>query len=109
MQTVINRLFVILLLALVGSAPGRSGASWYDGIGVLAASQPQAPQQQDEFVPISELPPQERLPAAPLLIAAYVFVLAVLFLYLTSVARRLSGLQRDITRLEADLAKRGRS
>ena len=40
--------------------------------------QPQPPQQPhaagNEFVPISQLPPQDQLPAAPLLISAYVFV-----------------------------------
>ena len=34
------------------------------------------PQQQEEFIPIDELPPQDQLPAAPLLVAAYSFVVA---------------------------------
>jgi len=38
-----------------------------------------------------------------------VFVLAVFFAYVLSVARRLSGVQRDIARLEGDLARRGRT
>jgi hypothetical protein len=90
---------VVVLLALTATADVRVDA---------ADSQP-APQQQDEFVPISELPPQDRMPAAPLLIGAYVFVLAVLFLYVLSVARRLTALQRDVARLEGDLAKRART
>jgi hypothetical protein len=91
---------VVLLLALMGATGARATLA-------AANSQP-APQQQDEFRPISELPPQDRLPAAPLLIGAYVFVLAVLFLYVLSVARRLTALQRDVARLEGDLAKRAR-
>ena len=72
---------------------------------VAAAQQP--PQQpQDEFVPISELPPEEQLPAAPLLIAAYAFVWLALGGYVWSVARRLSGVQREMDRLESDV-KRG--
>ena len=62
--------------------------------------------QQEGFTPIDELPPQDQLPAAPLLIAAYAFVLLVLFGYVYSVARRLNGVQREVERLEGDL-KRG--
>ena len=49
------------------------------------------PQQQEEFVPIDELPPQDQLPAAPLLVAAYSFVVLALFAYVVSVARRLGA------------------
>jgi len=62
----------------------------------------------DEWVSVSELPPEDRLPAAPLLIGAYAFVLAVLFTYVTLVARRLTGLQRDIARLEATIGRDGK-
>ena len=75
----------------------------------LVAQQPQPqPQQQDEFVPVSQLPAQDQLPAAPLLVIAYAFVWLALFAYLVSVARRLSHVQREVTRLESDM-KRGTS
>jgi CcmD family protein len=84
--------------------------------GVLACSapaaqsaQPPSPQQQSEFIPIDQLPPEERLAAAPLLIGAYVFVIAVLFVYLVSLARRLGVVQREVERLEADLKRSGRA
>lgn len=67
------------------------------------------PAQQDEFKPISELPPQEQLPAAPLLIAAYVVVLVAFFVYVGSIARRLGTVQRDMERLEGTLKERSRS
>lgn len=73
-----------------------------------ALGQPPAPEQQSEFVPISELPPQDQLPAAPLLVSAYVVVWVGLFGYLFSVARRLSVVQREVQRLEADLKRSGR-
>ena len=41
------------------------------------------------------------MPAAPLLIGAYAFVMAVLFLYVVSVARRLTTVQQEITRLDS--------
>ena len=47
------------------------------------------------------------MPAAPLLVGAYSFVLAVLFVYLVSVARRTQHVQREIERLERDLKKPG--
>ena len=72
---------------------------------MAAAQQPkqqeEQPKQQEEFVPVDQLPPQERMPAAPLLIGAYAFVLAVLFLYVVSVARRLTNVQQEITRLDS--------
>jgi hypothetical protein len=65
-------------------------------------------EQQEQFTPISELPPEEQLAAAPLLIAAYVFVLAVLFGYLVMVSRRLNAIERDINRLAAEMKPAGR-
>ncbi|HET9362185.1 MAG TPA: hypothetical protein VFO58_20675 [Vicinamibacterales bacterium] len=66
------------------------------------------PTQQEEFTPVSELPPEEQLAAAPLLIGAYAFVLAVLFGYLVTVSRRLSAITRDINRLTAEMKTAGR-
>lgn len=71
----------------------------------VAGQQPRPPQQ-EEFVPISELPPQDQLPSAPLLVAAYAFAWLALGGYVLSVARRLSAVQREIERLESDV-KRG--
>ena len=59
-----------VVLVLLRSRPCRCSA------------QPAAqPQQQEEFVPIDQLPPQDQLPAAPLLVGAYAFVMLVLFAY----------------------------
>lgn len=73
----------------------------------LSAQQPQR-EPQDEFVPISELPPQDQLPSAPLLIAAYAFVWLALGGYVFSVARRLNSVQREIERLDSDVKKGSR-
>ncbi len=76
------------------------------GRGVLAQTgQSGGSLQQEGFVPIDQLPAQEQLPAAPLLIAAYAFVLVVLFLYIVSVARRLTSVQQQMTRLEGDIVR----
>jgi len=73
---------------------------------MLAAQQPT---RQDEFVPIDQLPPQEQVAALPLLVAAYVFVPVVLFMYLLSLARRMAAVSREIERLELDLKRPGRT
>ena len=73
--------------------------------GLAAAQQPE-PKQQEGFVPVSQLPPQDQLPAAPLLVTAYAFVWVALFAYVASVARRLSRVQREVERLESEI-KRG--
>jgi CcmD family protein len=98
--------FVALTLAVLLVNCGAVG-ELRDGSAPLVAQQPQSqPQQQDEFVPISQLPAQDQLPAAPLLVTAYAFVWLALFAYVVSVARRLAGVQREVERLESDI-KRG--
>jgi hypothetical protein len=66
------------------------------------------PRQQEQFTPIDQLPPQEQLPAAPLLVGAYAFVLLMLFGYLVMVSRRLSAIQTEVNRLDADLKRTGK-
>ena len=89
------RPMIVVLLVLAG-APAP------------AMAQPSQPQQQNEYVPIDQLPPQDQLPAAPLLVSAYSVVLIGLFVYVVSVARRLTTVQREIERLESDLKKNRR-
>lgn len=96
----LKRMFAIVLLALACALPASAQST---------TGQPQQPQQQDEFVPISQLPPQDQLPAAPLLISAYIVVLVALFGYVLSVSRRLSAVQREVQRLEGDLKRSGRA
>jgi len=67
----------------------------------------QAPaEQQGEFVPAESLPQRERMPAAPLLISAYAFVLLALFAYVVSLSRRIGAVNADLSRLESEI-KRG--
>ena len=71
--------------------------------------QPEPPKQTDEFVPVSQLPQQDQLPAAPLLVTAYAFVWIALFGYLVSLAQRLTKVQREVERLESDISKGSRA
>ena len=65
--------------------------------------------QTEEFKPLSELPPEEKLPAAPMLVAAYIFVLLAFFAYVLSIARRMRSVTQEIARLETDLKRPGRN
>ena len=73
-----------------------------------AAAQTEGVQQQqptDEFKPISEVPPEDRLPAAPMLVGAYAFVMLAIFAYVISLSRRLNAVARDLAKFESQ-AKR---
>lgn len=63
----------------------------------LAALQPGT----GEFVPISQLPQSEQLPAAPLVIGAYAFVWVALLGYVFSIWRRLTRVEREMGTLAA--------
>ena len=75
---------------------------------VPAAARAQLPQPQDEFKPVGNNPAPEQIPAAPLLITAYIVVLGGLFFYVLSLSRRLGAVQQDVQRLEGELKRRGR-
>ncbi len=67
------------------------------------------PERQDEWLPVSQLPLAEQMPAAPLLVGAYVVVLVGLFAYVLSVALRIDTVQCEIERLDGELNRRLRA
>ena len=67
---------------------------------VPAVSGAQPTPSPDEFVPISEVPPEEQIPAINLVAAAYGFVWVALFGYVWSLGRRLGQAEADLARLE---------
>lgn len=54
----------------------------------------------DEFVPISEVPPEEQIPAINLVGAAYAFVWIAVLGYVWSLGRRIGKAEADLVRLE---------
>ena len=68
------------------------------GVPVAAWAQPQP--SPDEFVPISEVPPQEQIPAINLVASAYGFVWVAVVGYVWSLGRRLQKTEADLARLE---------
>ena len=94
----IHRLLFVLTLLLVGAAVAPAHARQEPPI-----------EQQGEFVPAGDLPQREQVPAAPLLIGAYAFVLLALFAYVVSVSRRIGAVQADISRLEGEIRRGSRA
>ena len=75
--------------------------------GVAAAQPPgQPPAAQDEFVPVTDLPPAEQLPAAPLVAAAYGFIWVAALGYLWMIWRRLGAVDRELATLRRQLGTR---
>ena len=95
-MAVLTRLVIAVALVLGCAAP--------------SLAQPQTPpQQQTEYVPLKDAPPRPELPAERLVIAAYSFVVLVLFLYLVSLSKRLSAVKADLARLEGDVKRSTRA
>lgn len=60
---------------------------------------------QDGFVPMGDIPPEDQLPAAPLLVAAYAVVWAIAIGYLWTIWRRLGTVEQEL----AEVARRVKS
>jgi CcmD family protein len=85
----LRRLVIVVgLLGAVGS--GRL---------VTAAVQP-PPGSVSEFKPISELPPTEKLPAAPFLVSAYAILWLIALFYIWTIWRRVNTLEGEFRTLE---------
>lgn len=92
----------ILLLLIVLSAGAMGPVT-------LGAEQPPRAAQpaQEEFVPIDQLPPDEKLPAARFLIAAYSVAWVVVAAYLWSIRQRLGRVEREIADVSRRVARGG--
>jgi len=86
-----KRTWRVLILAVALVAPALVGAA-------------QPKPSPDEFVPLSEVPPTEQIPAIRLVAAAYGFVWIAVVGYTWSIASRLRKVEQDIGELE----RRGR-
>lgn len=91
MRDVLRRCGLAALLALVVAVAMPMPV---EAQGSTAAPTPSAAR--DEFVPLDELPPEAELPAAPLVVAAYSAIWVLVLLYVWSLSRRLTRVQREI-------------
>jgi hypothetical protein len=69
-------------------------------VSLFAQPQPQAGHGLSEFVPVHQLPPSDQFPAAPYLIAGYVFIWVAAIIYAWSVWRRMDRFDHDIRALD---------
>jgi hypothetical protein len=86
-MTMLRRLFTCLVGFLL-TAPAAS---------TLLAMQPQP---QGEFVPFTGVPPEQQIPAAPLVIGAYAFFLLLMMFYLWTIWRRIGKVEAEMRALE---------
>ena len=72
------------------------------GMNALVLGQPG----QSQFVPMTDIPASEQLPAARLLIAAYAFVWVAVVAYVWTIWQRLGKVERELGQLANQLAKK---
>ena len=65
----------------------------------VAGQAPTPPAAVDEFVPLDQLPPEDEIPAAPLVVAAYSAIWVLFMGYVWRLSRRLTQVQREIDQL----------
>jgi hypothetical protein len=58
------------------------------------------PAPQGDFVPFTGVPPDQQMPAAPLVIGAYAFFLLLMMFYLWTIWRRIGKVEADMRALE---------
>jgi len=92
-MSIVNRIArsIALLLILLGTGAPRVVAQ-----GTPPAQAPPTSAAQDEYVPIDQLPENEKLPAAPFLIAAYAVAWGAILIYLLMLWRRLGRVEADL-------------
>ncbi|MGE3277261.1 MAG: CcmD family protein [Vicinamibacterales bacterium] len=66
-----------------------------------AAAQP-TPEQQNEFVPMTEVPPEEQMPAPTMVASAYGFAWIAILGYFWVVSRRLGRVEKELQHLERE-------
>ena len=89
---------ILVLLMLAGVSPVVTPVMAYAQQSQPA--RPRPPAAQDEFVPVTDLPPAEQMPAGPLVLGAYGFMWAVVLAYVLLLSQRLQAVQKDIDALK---------
>ena len=90
-----KRVVVCCVIALVlGAGPAAMGS---------AAAQPPSEAAMDEYVPVADLPPDEQLPAVPLVLIAYGVFWAGVLVYVGTLWRKLGAVQKEMETLKRSL------
>ena len=91
-----RRMFAFLL-SLALAAMAALGTLEAISATPLLAWQPAA---QGDFVPFTGVPPDQQMPAAPLVVGAYGFFLLLMMFYLWTIWRRIGKVEADMHALE---------
>ena len=104
----ISRILGVWLLVALASSVAPAAVFAQQASPAPAGQQPSMPSMQsnDEFAPVKDLPQQEKLPAAPLLTAAYAFVWVALLAYVWTIWRRLNAVETEMRQLSDRIAER---
>ena len=94
-SVVLKRVLCVAALAVaLTAAVGRGSVS------AQPAPAAPPPAATDGFVPVTDLPPAEQLPAAPLVLGAYAFIWVAVLVYVALLWRRLGAVQKDLDALK---------
>jgi len=104
-ESAVTRVFVTIVCLFMLLSPAIMLAQAPAGTPATPAAEGRPPAAQGEFVPVSELPPVDQVPAGPLVLAAYGFIWAAVLVYVFSVARRLTAVQKDLDALQQRMRK----
>jgi CcmD family protein len=88
------------VMRLFGTLTTLAWLACLEWLTIPLAAQPATGAATDGFVPLDSLPPQEQLPAAPLLVTAYAFVWVLLMVYLWSIAKRMRKVESEMEALQ---------
>jgi len=66
---------------------------------VALFAQPPRPPATDQYVPVDQLPPSEKMPSAPYVIAPYALIWLIAMLYLWTIWRRIGKVEQDLSAL----------
>ncbi len=96
-SVVLKRLLCVASLALALTVSvGIRATSAQPGTPPAATPPPAT----DGFVPVTDLPPEEQLPAAPLVLSAYAIIWVAVLIYVAMLWRRLAAVQKDLDALK---------
>ena len=76
------------------------------GVAVLDAAQPATTAAQDGFVPMDDIPPEDQMPAAPLVAGAYAVVWAIAVGYLWTIWQRLGTVEAELADVTSRIGDR---
>jgi hypothetical protein len=94
---VLKHVLCVASLAVALTAAVGIRASFAQPGAPTAATPPAAT---DGFVPVTDLPPAEQLPAAPLVLSAYAIMWVAVLIYVALLWRRLAAVQKDLDALK---------